>query len=387
MSIDLDLVGGAYLLRALGFTGGEFPGDLADIQAQPNLFSQLQDSFANCAGHMGNGNDLASLLQQGGIPPSMFMPPPNMANCPCANQYAMPQMPFGLGLPAQLNFKDLFGSKRQAKKFEKALKKDPFLRAQVEMMLGGMIILDKKNDGKIKVQPFVGGGFAPGMDPQAMMALAALAQVQRGGMSTGLPGMSNNQMFLGMMLGALALMHQNQMNGGGQGGGVHRRPGGGSPFVDWNDDQQARRARSGGMGGRGGGGGGVNGPHQGRFGIGPGGGDEVSAVLADPSLTVEDKVTLMIMLIMKKMDKDIEKQANYINSLQQQQNGGQGGFPGGATGPGGGGGGDGSSPSIDVETMKLKRLIDKRSQMFDMLRQIIDKYNQTAKGIIDSMGR
>ena len=44
-----------------------------------------------------------------------------------------------------------------------------------------------------------------------------------------------------------------------------------------------------------------------------------------------------------------------------------------------------SGKSIDVETMKLKRLIDKRSQMFDMLRQIIDKYNQTAKGIIDSM--
>jgi hypothetical protein len=43
--------------------------------------------------------------------------------------------------------------------------------------------------------------------------------------------------------------------------------------------------------------------------------------------------------------------------------------------------------SIDVELMKLKRMIDKREQQFDMLRQIIDKYNQTAKGIIDSMGR
>ena len=43
--------------------------------------------------------------------------------------------------------------------------------------------------------------------------------------------------------------------------------------------------------------------------------------------------------------------------------------------------------SIDVETLKLKRLIDKRSQMFDMLRQIIDRYNETAKGIIDSIGR
>ena len=43
--------------------------------------------------------------------------------------------------------------------------------------------------------------------------------------------------------------------------------------------------------------------------------------------------------------------------------------------------------AIDVETMKMKRLIDKRGQMFDMLRQIIDKYNQTAKGIIESIGR
>jgi len=37
--------------------------------------------------------------------------------------------------------------------------------------------------------------------------------------------------------------------------------------------------------------------------------------------------------------------------------------------------------------MKLKRMIDKRGQMFDQLRAIIDKYNQTAKGIIDSIGR
>ncbi len=42
-----------------------------------------------------------------------------------------------------------------------------------------------------------------------------------------------------------------------------------------------------------------------------------------------------------------------------------------------------SGGTIDVETMKLKRLIDRRSQMFE----IIDKYNQTAKGIIDSIGR
>jgi hypothetical protein len=43
------------------------------------------------------------------------------------------------------------------------------------------------------------------------------------------------------------------------------------------------------------------------------------------------------------------------------------------------------SATLDGETMKLKRLIDRRSQMFDMLRQIVDAYNRTANGIIDNM--
>jgi hypothetical protein len=131
---------------------------------------------------------------------------------------------------------------------------------------------------------------------------------------------------------------------------------------------------------------GTAGPYQPAFGLSPSNGGDTAGVLNDPSLTVEDKVTLMIMLIMQKMDKDIEKMAQDINKLQQQQQQGAGG--GGGGGKGGGGGGAaaaGGDKSIDVETMKMKRLIDKRSQMFDMLRQIIDKYNQTAKGIIDSM--
>jgi hypothetical protein len=37
--------------------------------------------------------------------------------------------------------------------------------------------------------------------------------------------------------------------------------------------------------------------------------------------------------------------------------------------------------------MKLKRLIDRRAQQVDLLRERIDKYNRTAKAIIDSMGR
>src|SRR5262249_168686 len=46
-----------------------------------------------------------------------------------------------------------------------------------------------------------------------------------------------------------------------------------------------------------------------------------------------------------------------------------------------------SSSNIDVETQKLKRMIDKRSLMFDILRPIIDKYNETQKGMIQSLPR
>jgi hypothetical protein len=65
-----------------------------------------------------------------------------------------------------------------------------------------------------------------------------------------------------------------------------------------------------------------------------------------------------------------------LNALQQQQ--------GGAAGAAGAGG---ASKSVDLESMKLERLVTKRSQMFDTLRQIIDRYNQTAKGVIDSIAR
>jgi len=119
----------------------------------------------------------------------------------------------------------------------------------------------------------------------------------------------------------------------------------------------------------------------------------LDAVMSDGALTVEDKVTLMLMMIMKKMDQDILAQGNRINALQQQQGGGAAGGGGrnemGISGSGDATGGQAGAgaPSIDVETMKLKRLIDKRSQMFDMLRQIVDKYNETAKNVSQSIGR
>ncbi len=89
---------------------------------------------------------------------------------------------------------------------------------------------------------------------------------------------------------------------------------------------------------------------------------EVGRILLDPSLGDADKVSLASLAILKDLDRDIDRASRAIAGMP----------------PG---------PDRDLEVMKLKRMIDKRAQGFDLLRVIIDKYNQAAKDIIDSMGR
>jgi len=84
-----------------------------------------------------------------------------------------------------------------------------------------------------------------------------------------------------------------------------------------------------------------------------------SAALQD----VSDKVAFLLMLVMKQMDGAIEEQTARVTGRRR-----------GAT-------------STDAETQKLQRMVQKRSQMYDALRGIIDKHNETAKGIIQSIGR
>jgi hypothetical protein len=132
---------------------------------------------------------------------------------------------------------------------------------------------------------------------------------------------------------------------------------------------------------------------------------QVSSVMNDPSLSVEDKIMLCLMLICKKMDNDIENQMQYINAIQNQQANRQkkgqalgaigtiaGGVIGGPVGAGIGGsiggkagGGGNSAPSVDIETKKLERMITKRAQMFEMLSNIMKKYDETAKNTIQQI--
>lgn len=100
--------------------------------------------------------------------------------------------------------------------------------------------------------------------------------------------------------------------------------------------------------------------------------------LSNPALTVEDKIHLLLQAVMKKLDKEISAQGERIQSLNGGEKTSSAGTRRGSVE---------GSPSIDVETSALNRLIQKRSQVFDMLRQIVDKYQQTAKGVTDSIGR
>jgi serine/threonine-protein kinase len=90
------------------------------------------------------------------------------------------------------------------------------------------------------------------------------------------------------------------------------------------------------------------------------------AQLAKLPLAEEDLRTLEIMLALKDNDDAIAAQAALLERLV----------------------GDSAPPaSIDEETMKLKRLIEKREVQFEKVRQVIDQYNDKAQKVIDSIGR
>ena len=90
---------------------------------------------------------------------------------------------------------------------------------------------------------------------------------------------------------------------------------------------------------------------------------ELNKLLQDVNLSVEDKVMLFLMLIVKKMDADIEVQAERATTKSA------------------------GAANIDVEMQKLQRLVQKRAQMFDMMSKIMDQYSEQAKNMIQSMGR
>ncbi|MCB9648060.1 MAG: hypothetical protein H6730_15830 [Deltaproteobacteria bacterium] len=400
---------GGIVNDTLGFFGvkGGAIGYVIDsmplIGSSSGQLRNLQDMFIETAIGRGTGPIERMMLTGGmgmmpwGMPfamssPAMMMP--TMAPlCGCGYAGGVQTIDLAQGSSNVPFFSRLLDPRRRmAGDFERMLRSNPQARAQFEMAVGGRISnFDFRNDGKFEIirMPGYGAGMYGMMNPMAASGLGYFGSMQSavmssfGGAMGGFPMFGASSMFgnpfMGLTMGGF--MNVLGMQGpAGAGAGMLDNTGarGGWGFGSWNPTAMPGRINN------------TNPYYENAHQA------QASALLADPSLTVEDKVTLLIMLIMNKMDDDIQRQAEYINSIQQQQssrtNGGGGGKGGkfgmGASGPfGATDGGSNNSPSIDVETMKLKRLIDKRSQMFDMLRQIIDKYNETAKGIIQSIGR
>jgi hypothetical protein len=98
---------------------------------------------------------------------------------------------------------------------------------------------------------------------------------------------------------------------------------------------------------------------------------KLDTLLADARVGEADKAALGLGIIMNRIDADIEDQSKRLDALRDLYRSGSAR----------------DAPSIEVETMKLKRLIDKRAQTFDLMRQILDKYDRSAKKAIESTNR
>ncbi|MCC7382172.1 MAG: hypothetical protein IT384_10095 [Deltaproteobacteria bacterium] len=381
----------------------------------PFALSSLHQSYLDAA-------EPAALLR-GGLPMGVKSGPIPLAHLQspalvrpameqiCGAGYARPEatradrshhLDVGSGPGVADGFAGLFSpTRRGATRFEQALRSDDLLRARFEQAIGGRIVeLGGGRDGRMTIerfgaaaQPFPGVATNPAAfelhQTLQSMQVSAMQRAQTFGLVAGAGTGLVTLLGTGNPFLALAL-------GGFTGLATSLFSGGGLPFMS-----PIFGAGAGPFGA---------GPFGGVLGVGPfsfnmlsGAGvgswnplaapghinntnpayesahqAQVASVLNDPSLSVEDKVMLMLALIMKKMDDDIERQMQYINALQNQQ---------ARRGKKGGGkkGGGQAAPSVDVEMQKLQRMITKRAQLFEMASNIMKKYDDTARAAIQKM--
>ena len=368
----------------------------------------------------------ASLLQGAFIPPYMSMPSPQsmfpIMGPIAGGGYSGGQQNIDLAGPFTPNnwlARATNPERREAARMERVLRNDPFARQAFEQAVGGRITdFGGKNDGRFTIERFPGmpqipgmamnpmagsiNGMLQGMDRSIMSQLGQLALGGVGGAALGgLGGAAFGNPFLGMALGGLGGIAAQLLGGGGLGAlgapggfasfgsGVQGMPLFGMGQASWNPLSQPGKMQ------------GSNRAYEGAHSA------QVHSILSDPSLTMEDKIMLALMVICQKMDEDIKRQTEYINNLQNQQGnrkkgagmlglagtaaGAALGGPAGAKIGGGlgskigGGGGQDGEKSIDMETKKLERMITKRSQLFDTLGKIMERYDQSAKNVIQSM--
>ena len=440
------------MLNAMG--AGRLLGRLEAFMQPSQTLQQLQTGFGIASGML-DPSTIAQSFQNGTMAPAGFMPPPPWNNCGCAGTYAQPRT-FDFGASANQNpfSMDALFNRFQGSMFEASMSQmmatNPMARQTLEMMLGGTIVPDGMNDGRITVQPF-SPGFQPAGGPQNMAANYARDALNQ--IFAGANGANGNS-FFGNPVGqqqqqepfSLASEAFNQMmgnalggifqalNGGAPGqpgapapmnatmmGGapagataplVNAAPGGqaagtqpvqvgttatGRPVVAANnptgqagtagqpnatnanpvvnnpgvptgatsDMPQPTGATAGGSGIPGTGRNPSPGIENSFFGGVPAPADGgASSILGAGNLSVEDALILLLFLILQQLDKEIANQVRVVEGLQNQN-------AGNAQAAG--------NSSIDMETMALSRMTEKRGNMFDTINNIMDNYDATAK--------
>ena len=186
---------------------------------------------------------------------------------------------------------------------ERKILTDPGFRAKIESQVGGRIVLDGNPDGNITIAKKHHHPMIPFHNHCHQHVGNMLGRM--------VPGMLNG--VLGQLGGFL----------GGIGQGIGQAIGGLLPG-----------GQPGGPGGVPGGG--PGGPGQAG---GPGGQDDLSAILKNPNMSFEAKLAQFMMKFMEKKQKEIESKMEQMKS--QQESGGQGGGGKGGGGKGGGGKGGG----------------------------------------------
>jgi len=258
--------------------------------------------------------------------------------------------------------------RRDATQMARVLRSDPFARSAFEQALGGKIVdFGDTTGGPMAIQRFQSNPFINAMGGGALGPVASQIGNLYNQMNQGVVGGGGQNPFLPLALNGFTGMANQLLSaapGGFDGykGGVQgMAPLFGTGQASWNPLAQPGKIQGGNAA--------MEGAHS----------AQISSVLSDPSLSMEDKIMLSLMLVCSKMDDDIKRQTEYLNNLQNQQGARKGG------GKAGGKAGGDAEKSIDLETKKLERMITKRSQLFDTLGKIMERYDQSAKNVIQAM--
>jgi hypothetical protein len=96
-----------------------------------------------------------------------------------------------------------------------------------------------------------------------------------------------------------------------------------------------------------------------------GGSDAGSAILADPTLSIVDKLIALMAFIEDRHQRRAEAKMSEIQALSE--------------------GGEAGGGSLEIETTRLKRMLDTLSQIKDILRGAIEKYTESENNAAQSI--